>query len=503
MELDIRPKVGMYAAFARLNYKPWYAMAEFIDNSIQAFLSARDELPGEGLFVSIEIADNFIRISDNSTGIAKTDLARAFSPSERPNDPSGLSEFGIGMKAAACWFAQKWTVRTKHYKSLDEYTMVLDVPLIVATQQEKLAPTIRTVNSEGGYTEILLENLQQPCRGRTIGKIKSHLASIYRRILREYPVRIEVVSGGRPEELSHEPPEFLVAPLYTNPEGEAVEWRRDFSFNLQGNKEIHGWAGLLKKGSATSAGFSVFRRGRLIQGTADEAYKPIEIFRNPNSFTYQRLVGEIDVVGFDVSHTKDGIQWGGDEEEVVRTIKSKLSAPDCRMLAQAEGYRVRTPVSQLSSAFGVEAVQGTEAELSHFAKKAITEAVSSENEDIKKRIAEASPAPESVEKSSGDREEIDPFTLGGTTFRIDLLDDHREDWYSYRNGELPGEKSIRINLGHPFSEAFVNGDENTMGPIARVVAALVLAEITISGAGVPGAEDMRILVNKNLRDFFS
>ena len=208
-------------------------MAEFIDNLFRLF-SQRRMNSRRRPFVSIEIADNFIRITDNSTGIAKGDLARAFSPSERPDDPSGLSEFGID-ESSSVLVCPKWTVRTKHYKSIDEYTMVLDVPLIVETQQEKLTPSVRTVNSEGGYTEIVLENLQQSLAvGGLLQKIKSHLASIYRKILRDYPVRIEVVNGGRSDELSHELPGFLVAPLYTNPDGEAVEWHRDFAFQAPG-----------------------------------------------------------------------------------------------------------------------------------------------------------------------------------------------------------------------------------------------------------------------------
>jgi len=40
----IRPEVGMYGAFSRLNYKPWFAIAEFVDNSLQSFLSNRKSL---------------------------------------------------------------------------------------------------------------------------------------------------------------------------------------------------------------------------------------------------------------------------------------------------------------------------------------------------------------------------------------------------------------------------------------------------------------------------
>ena len=35
--LDIRPKVSIYRLFSRLNYKPYYAIAEFVDNSTASF----------------------------------------------------------------------------------------------------------------------------------------------------------------------------------------------------------------------------------------------------------------------------------------------------------------------------------------------------------------------------------------------------------------------------------------------------------------------------------
>ena len=60
-----------------------------------------------------------------------------------------------------------------------------------------------------------------------------------------------------------------------------------------------------------------FRRRRLIEGSVGETYKPAAIFGNPNSFASQRVVGEIFVEGFDVTHTKDGIQWHGYEDELL------------------------------------------------------------------------------------------------------------------------------------------------------------------------------------------
>lgn len=38
-ELNIQPQAGVIGVFSRLNYKAWYAIAEFVDNSTQSFYS--------------------------------------------------------------------------------------------------------------------------------------------------------------------------------------------------------------------------------------------------------------------------------------------------------------------------------------------------------------------------------------------------------------------------------------------------------------------------------
>lgn len=37
--LNIRPDASILGVFSRLNYKPWYAIAEFVDNSTASFFS--------------------------------------------------------------------------------------------------------------------------------------------------------------------------------------------------------------------------------------------------------------------------------------------------------------------------------------------------------------------------------------------------------------------------------------------------------------------------------
>jgi Histidine kinase-, DNA gyrase B-, and HSP90-like ATPase len=120
-KVDIRPGVSILAVLRHLNYRPWFALGEFVDNSVQSFLDHRRELEiaeGTGLKLRVDIDIDptppaRISIRDNAAGIFPTEFPRAFRPASVPPDRSGLAEFGMGMKSAACWFAPKWSVRTK------------------------------------------------------------------------------------------------------------------------------------------------------------------------------------------------------------------------------------------------------------------------------------------------------------------------------------------------------------------------------------------------------
>ena len=159
----IRPEVAMYAAFARLNYKPWYAFAEFVDNSLQSALTNMDALQRAAggtyrLLVEIDASEEGVDVRDNAAGIHQRDYARAFLPASPPPDTSGLSEFGLGMKAAASWFARRWSVRTSALGEPVERTITFDIPKIVETSCEHLDPVERNVPGNEHYTTLTLRD---------------------------------------------------------------------------------------------------------------------------------------------------------------------------------------------------------------------------------------------------------------------------------------------------------------------------------------------------------
>lgn len=351
--VNIRPEVTILSVLRHLNYRPWYALAEFVDNSLQSFLAYREAIRkidgGKArLVVRIETSnggEGQIVVRDNAGGIHDKEFPRAFRPAELPSDRSGLSEFGMGMKSAACWFARNWSVRTKAVGEEVEKTVTFDIRNIVRGKVQELNVATRKAQRRHHYTEITLWGLHHPPKGRTLGKIKEHLASIYRHFLREGSLEIWVDD----EQLSYEEPAVLKAPHYLRPKEKPRIWRKDISFRIGKRVRVQGFAALREKASTNLAGFALFRRKRLIQGSGDDTYRPIQIFGNPNSYRYQRLFGELTLEGFDVSHTKDGFRWEEHEEAFLDSLRKELKKGALDLLDQAEGHRANPPRKSLEA----------------------------------------------------------------------------------------------------------------------------------------------------------
>src|SRR5579859_827486 len=285
--ISIRPGVSLLTVLPHLNYKPWYALAEFIDNAIQSYQTSRAglrKLEGKGFKLAIDIDIDGERgeivVRDNAAGIAKNAYARAFRPAEPPPDASGLSEFGMGMKSAAAWLAPRWTVRTSALGEPVERSVTFDIESIVANSVDELEVTTAAAPRDLHFTEIVLSKIRRAPRSRTLGKIKDHLASLYRSFI----ARGDVVITLNGEPLVFDKPEVLVAPFWREPDGVARDWRVPINITLDRGQRVVGWAALRAKGSTTRAGFALLRRGRVIEGSADEAYRPRELFGASNSF---------------------------------------------------------------------------------------------------------------------------------------------------------------------------------------------------------------------------
>lgn len=324
MKLELVIESDIIRSYRRLSYSPWHALAEFVDNSTQSYFNNRPALDAvmkeadEKLYVRIvyERGDDIIRISDNAMGMSLSELRYALKIGRPPSDTTGRSEFGMGMKTAACWLGDIWTITTKKLGETVEHQVTIDVERVASGNLDLQLRTVQGKPAGRHYTIVEIKSLHMKLRGRRLGKVKQFLQSMYRVDLRENI--LDLSWNGTKLEWEGET-NFLRA-------RDGTPYYKQFNLEVDG-KPVTGWVGILGKGRSgrQNAGFSILRRGRVIQGHP-QAWRPTEIFgwEGRNDLLNQRLVGEVHLDDFLVSHTKDSILWrGSQEDDVGKALKQE------------------------------------------------------------------------------------------------------------------------------------------------------------------------------------
>jgi len=502
--VDIRPGVSVLAVLRHLNYKPWYALAEFVDNAVESFSRHRDTLrqhQGEGckLVVNIDVDTTSparISIRDNAAGIAISEFGRAFRAAAIPADRTGLAEFGMGMKSAACWFAPKWQVRTSAFGEPLARTVRFEIENIVNDEIEELEIEEEPEEADHHYTEIILENIFHIPVGRTVGKLKEHLTDIYRVFIRDGV--LELRFNG--DVLAPQQTPILEAPYFRETDGPAKLWCKEIQFDFGDGLSVHGFAALRETANTAKAGFSLFRRGRVIQGSGDEGYRPAYIFGSSNSYRYQRLFGELHLEGFEVSHTKDGFRWDDNEQPFLELLRDHLDSEELPLLKQAEGYRVRIARAQLSNTATL-AVDNT--------ARAIQERLPAALPSISDAPPVDTPDEEAPHAGTLARKQLEiRFRDKDWRINIELTEDPSESQWlvlsdAAASTEQPRSLDIRVSMVHPFMVRFAQSDSEDVEALLRVAAALALAEVLARDSGVRHAGTIRRNVNDLIRQAFS
>lgn len=504
--VSIRPEVTILSVLQHLNYQPWFALAEFVDNSLQSFLANAEAIKAvhggaASLQVDIEMeleGPGRIVIRDNAAGIARGDFPRAFRPAEVPLDRSGLSEFGMGMKSAACWFARTWSVRTKALGEPVEHTVRFDIADIVSRRLETMAVTTRPADPTHHYTEVILDDLHHPPKGRTVGKIREHIAGIYRKFLRDGSLRLRF----RREDLVYVDPPVLFAPPYRNPNGDKLLWRKEIDFDFGHGQQVRGFAALRETASTPYAGFALFRRNRLIVGSGDETYRPAKIFGNSNSYRFQRLFGELDLEGFEVSHTKDGFRWEEYEDVFLDLLREELEREPLNLLSQAEGHRTRA--TRMSIATRAQAATDDVAEI-----------VQTDVPPIIEREAAAPPPPPlpSALPASDNlvSTRLVALTCAGQAWEVQVrttIEPNVGDWLSIGERYVRVEErnrnirclAIEMSWSHPFVTRFLGANNENVELLLRVATAFALSLVMAEDATSVSPSFVLHYINTLLRD---
>ena len=316
-KLNIRPDTGVYGTYKRISYQPWTALAEFVDNSTQSFYDHKDELFKtkyyKGLEIEIEyiedsISGDEIKIIDNAYGMDYLDFTRALILDRPPQKTSGRNEFGMGLKAAACWFGNLWSVETTALGSSFKYKAEIDIESLIKYKNEEIDVQEEMVNPKEHYTIITIKKLNKKIKGKRIEKkIHELLSSIYRVDIRTGDIKI-YYNGNLLE--------FNEVTPYIDEDGNT--WKKEVSFSVPYKDtmlDVKGFIGIRIPSSPRDAGYTLLRRGRVIVGGPEKNYRPYEIFGASNSFAYQRLYGELEMDNWPVTQAKDAFDWSNEDLE--------------------------------------------------------------------------------------------------------------------------------------------------------------------------------------------
>lgn len=301
--------------YADLDYDEWYAMAEFVDNSLHSFLNNKAVLKRDCQIDSCEVKISIptntsdrqeeIHITDNAGGIHYEDFDRLISLGvKKEKSDHQLSEFGMGMKTAAVWFGNHIEIETKHHAQNQCYKITIDIDRLGQDDEVTIEEVIPSSNLRG-YTKIKLTKLNRSLN-RKKRKIKDSMSSIYRKFIENGDMQISFEDE-------------VLSPITVNlaTDSTGAELRKDFEIVLENGKKCKGWIGIMEKGLTKMSGFSVYRFNRLIQGYPENSWRPAEVFSaegGSNTSKNQRLIGELDMTDFKVAHTKNKINFVGDEE---------------------------------------------------------------------------------------------------------------------------------------------------------------------------------------------
>lgn len=495
--VDIRPGVNILGVLQSLNYKAWYALGEFVDNALGSYLGALagEAPPTQALRVRISISSagtGRITVADNALGIRGEDFPRAFRAAEPPPVRGGLSEFGMGMKSAATWFAGSWSVRTSAIGDPFQRSVHFNMRQIADQQRESLPVVIEPALAENHFTVIELEDLNHIPRGRTIEKIKRHLTSIYRQFLRDGT--LELIYND--ESLKFDEVEALEAPPAWRPESASLEWRKPIAFEMSDGRVVTGFAGVRRRGSTSEAGFALFRRRRLIVGSFDEPYRPEAIFKRSNSYEYQRIWGELDLDHFDVSHTKDGFAWGEAEDEFLEHLRRKLAEGSIDLIRQAQDYRANALTRAQFSPLREAADEVRRAYEDRLPDVVPTLEHSDTGDD---------PLPEAIGESPDEVTSSHTIHVKAQdiewVLRVDITNDESiTDWIEVGSttriedpaSMVPTRRiEVKLSWAHPFVQAYVGANGEANRALIGMASALAIASSLSQDAGYPSRPMLR------------
>lgn len=501
-EINIRPDTGVYATYKRISYKPWTAFAEFVDNSTQSFFDNKEELLGTKYYDRLTIEINYsedkkngdtIEIKDNAFGMEINDFRRALILNKPPQNVSGRNEFGMGLKTAASWFGNVWSVESTQLGSTKKYFAEIDIDLLTKYKNETIEFLEEEVSRKDHFTVIKISKLNRSIRKKTEEKVKRLLTSIYRQDLRNKD--IQIFYNGESLEFDEVPP-------YKDSEGKV--WKKDVMFDIEHeDKKLHvkGFVAIRIPGSPADAGYTLLRRGRVIIGGPYSNYRPSEVFGASTTFSYQRLYGELNLDDWPVTQAKDDFDWSNDELENKFILKLNEISEELKIKANEIRTKKVIPLKELvedfknnfdqdDTEFNDFSVVKSKRKFSHITQ------VNDDQANLNSSFVEIEEnAPLEIVYKDKRNEEF--------KFLVELDTSSKGNWLNY-SGNMTEDKFhiVRLNISHPFFFPYTS-ERNFLKTMVKFSVALLYSEIKSKSIAIDGKispSTIRVSMNEVLEE---
>lgn len=358
MKIDVSPDMPMYNLLKSYPYELSGALSEYIDNSLQAYLDAPEDVKSSigQLEVNIEISlkdkhSQFIKVKDNGVGISSENLQRAMKPGFQPAEQS-LHEFGIGMKAASVWLGREWDLKSSPINEHKTYVLDFDLDkLIRLNQREVEVKESERKKNDGSGVEITVTKLRDISEEEVMTAC-TDLHDVYQIfIYREKILKLTFTLDDTSEDLMNQKVRKAPEPLnypnayFTKPTwsdkglafkyGETKLWKEDISFDFNG-LPVSGFISVREEASPKSnPGLALFRYKRLIQGSESKEYRPKALLGTQNKAAPSKVYMELHLDGQPISHTKGKFNF--DEQRFLKLLKDHPVVKD--YIEQAEAHR--------------------------------------------------------------------------------------------------------------------------------------------------------------------
>ena len=309
--VDITPDKTLIKKLGMTGYRTEQAIAELIDNSIDARLDGSTE----HVKVVLDFALMRIVVSDDGRGMNLDELRNALTIAK---DPEGADErlgrFGLGMKSACSNLGKAFSIRTAR---VGQETLVAEYDEERWLGERDLDWKNFEIGLDGpgnGHgTTITISKLNVPLYPNQMITFRRRFGLRYGPYIRSGQVEITV--NSRP-----------CTPSEPDLENDT---RLDINIRLPGGNTITGWMGLLKKRSIKGDyGLHLYNRNRLV-----EAYSTFGMRRHPST---ARFIGEISLnhvpvnfhkTGFleDTGEYREAVEYFNRDPDVIGLVRSMTS----------------------------------------------------------------------------------------------------------------------------------------------------------------------------------